>query len=405
MLIENLAWVYYNHIVGILRIKKMKGNNTMAKKRLDQLDGMRFFMNWLIIISHFEFLDNTVFHQYVLNPSIAVNYFFMLSGFGLYYSMYLKNYQKPEGKAEGIKFALGKIKKLYIPYVICLILCAFYRIATRMGEYGLFKAIGITGVGVVIDLTMLQSLIPNKTIAHGVNAVCWFLSDLFICYIFCPMLCRLIRKIKEKRSAALISIIINTAVIVLVTFAAFTVQDIVTAKTGKELLDALDYSTPYTRIFYVTAGMLIAKLYLLCEDKIEKIPVWAARIYGIILLIVAVIYLWQYPVIWRMIPHTVSRTIDVFLCFAVMAGMLINKGFISSLCRLPAVADMGKDAMYLYFIQFPCIWLSIFIFNFIPLEIPIIQAIVCIIMVFFAGLLLKKISEPLNKAIFKKGKQ
>ena len=85
MLIENLAWVYYNHIVGILRIKKMKGNNTMAKKRLDQLDGMRFFMNWLIIISHFEFLDNTVFHQYVLNPSIAVNYFFMLSGFGLYY--------------------------------------------------------------------------------------------------------------------------------------------------------------------------------------------------------------------------------------------------------------------------------------------------------------------------------
>ena len=143
----------------------------MAKKRLDQLDGMRFFMNWMIIISHFEFLDDTVFHQYVLHSSLAVNYFFMLSGFGLYYSMYLKDYQKPQGKAEGLKFALGKVKKLYVPYVICLILCAFYRIVTRMSTYGLLRSVGITGMGFVIDLTMLQSLVPNKTIAHGINEV------------------------------------------------------------------------------------------------------------------------------------------------------------------------------------------------------------------------------------------
>ena len=376
----------------------------MAKKRLDQLDGMRFFMNWMIIISHFEFLDDTVFHQYVLHSSLAVNYFFMLSGFGLYYSMYLKDYQKPQGKAEGLKFALGKVKKLYVPYVICLILCAFYRIVTRMSTYGLLRSVGITGMGFVIDLTMLQSLVPNKTIAHGINAVCWFMSDLFIIYIFCPMLYRFIRKIKESRKAALAANLINAAVIVLVTWGAFSLQDFINSKTGKELLDALDYSTPYTRIFYVIAGMLIAKLYLLCEDKAEKIPVAAARIYGIVLLIAGVIYLWQYPVIWRMIPHTVSRAIDLFFCFAVMAGMLVNKGFICALCRLPKIAELGRDAMYLYFIQFPCIWLSIFIFKFIPLEIPIVQAIVCIIMVMLAGILLKKVSEPLNRKFFKKPK-
>lgn len=372
----------------------------MVKKRLDQLDGMRFFMNWIIIISHFEFLDDTIFHHYLLHTSLAVNYFFVLSGFGLYYSMYLKNYQKPEGKAEGLKFAVGKVKKLYVPYVICLILCAFYRIVTRMSTYGILKSIGITCTGFVIDLTMLQSLVPNKTIAHGVNSVCWFMSDLFIIYIFCPALYRLIRKIKESRKTVFIANLINAALITLVTWGAFALQDIIKAKTGKELIDALDYSTPYTRIFYVIAGMLIAKLYLLCEDKIDRIPGIAARIYGIVLVLAGAVYLWQYPVIWRMIPHTVSRVIDLFFCFAVMAGMLINKGFICSLCRLPKVAAMGRDAMYLYFIQFPCIWLSIFIFKFIPLEIPIIQAIVCIIIVMLAGILLKRISGSLNKKFF-----
>ena len=364
----------------------------MNKKRLDQLDGMRFFMNWIIIISHFEFLDETVFHQYVLNASLAVNYFFILSGFGLYYAMTAKNYQNEHKRLNGVKFAVGKIKKLYVPYVICLLLCAFYRIVTRMGTYGLLKATAITGAGVAIDLTMLQSLVPNKTIAHGVNGVCWFISTLFMCYMLCPFIYGKLKKIKNTYRNTVIAVLINIAVISAVTFIAFTIQDLVNAKAGKELLDALDYSTPYTRIVYVILGMLTAKLYFAAEKDIEKVNVWFARVYGIVIAIASVIYLWQYPKLWRAIPHTLSRTIDIFLCIAVMAGMLINKGFISSLCRIPVLCRMGKDAMYIFLIQFPCIWLTIFIFDKLGADIPVLKTIVCIVMVFFAGILLKKVS-------------
>lgn len=376
----------------------------MNKKRLDQLDGMRFFMNWIIIISHFEFLDKTVFHDYLLHSSLAVNYFFLLSGFGLYYSMFLKNGSDEPKKVNGFKFAVGKIKKLYVPYVICLLLCSVYRVLTRMGTYGLLKSLAITGGGVAINLTMLQSLVPNKTIAHGVNGVCWFLSTLFICYIFCPWLYSKLRKIADTYRSVIIAVCINILIIAAVTFAAFGIQNFINAKTGKELLDALDYSTPYTRIFYITLGMLMAKLYITAEKDLEKVNIWAARIYGIVLAVISVIYLWKYPVIWRIIPHTLSRIIDVFLCIAVIIGMLINKGFISSLCRLPLVSKMGRDAMYLYLIQFPCIWLTIFIFEKLSLNMPLLQIPVCIVMVFIGGFLLKKVSLFIESKLPKKNK-
>lgn len=56
-------------------------------KRLPQLEGLRFVMCCVIIVSHLEFLENSTqiggYVKYFHNPTMAVDYFFMLSGFGL----------------------------------------------------------------------------------------------------------------------------------------------------------------------------------------------------------------------------------------------------------------------------------------------------------------------------------
>lgn len=59
-------------------------------KRIQSLEGLRGIMIFLIVLSHMEFLKYCNFgHAYELywhNPTIAVDYFFMLSGFGMMFS-------------------------------------------------------------------------------------------------------------------------------------------------------------------------------------------------------------------------------------------------------------------------------------------------------------------------------
>ena len=59
-------------------------------KRIQSLEGLRSIMIFLIVLSHMEFLKycnfGNAYELYWHNPTIAVDYFFMLSGFGMMFS-------------------------------------------------------------------------------------------------------------------------------------------------------------------------------------------------------------------------------------------------------------------------------------------------------------------------------
>lgn len=61
-----------------------------ANKRVQSLEGLRGIMIFLIVLSHMEFLRRCSFggtyDLYWHNPTLAVDYFFLLSGFGMMYS-------------------------------------------------------------------------------------------------------------------------------------------------------------------------------------------------------------------------------------------------------------------------------------------------------------------------------
>lgn len=63
----------------------------IIKKRIDSLTGLRFWMIMIIVLSHLTCLrDNypysSFYDQYLHNAMMGVDFFFMLSGFGLMYS-------------------------------------------------------------------------------------------------------------------------------------------------------------------------------------------------------------------------------------------------------------------------------------------------------------------------------
>lgn len=81
-------------------------------KRIPQLEGLRFVMCCIIILSHMEYLGNSkvcgVFYdKYLHNPTMAVDYFFLLSGLGIFLSS-----KRPQCSIKGaFQFATNKVKK------------------------------------------------------------------------------------------------------------------------------------------------------------------------------------------------------------------------------------------------------------------------------------------------------
>ncbi len=53
---------------------------------------------------------------------------------------------------------------------------------------------------------LLQSITGSSYTSHALNAVCWFLSTLFICYMVCPILVNIISKIKISHSRVIVCI-------------------------------------------------------------------------------------------------------------------------------------------------------------------------------------------------------
>ncbi len=62
--------------------------------RLRQFDGLRIIMIFIIVLSHFQvegYPFEIFWNKYLNNPVFAVDFFFVLSGFGMMYSMLSKS--------------------------------------------------------------------------------------------------------------------------------------------------------------------------------------------------------------------------------------------------------------------------------------------------------------------------
>lgn len=118
MLIINLYKFYDNVFKGTF----MNDNNN---RKIETLTGMRFVAIMLIVISHFDFfipkteLIGTVFYNYLKNATFGVDYFFILSGFGLMLSDIHRNGSTKYNNItiiNSIKYAIQHIKK-YILFI------------------------------------------------------------------------------------------------------------------------------------------------------------------------------------------------------------------------------------------------------------------------------------------------
>ena len=102
----------------------------MKTKRIGSLEGLRVIAIFVIVLSHLEFLGQlncpfaSFYNNHLHNATIGVDFFFIVSGFGLMFSFYSKPLLKTSPKLS-LLFAIKKIRKLYplvlisfLPFVV-----------------------------------------------------------------------------------------------------------------------------------------------------------------------------------------------------------------------------------------------------------------------------------------------
>lgn len=292
-------------------------NLNTYKPRLMQLDSLRFFAIAVIILSHFEFVKDSIIGDFywlhLHNATWGVDYFFMLSGFGLFYSLYDKDIKC--GVASNIRFSISKIKKIYPSYIFSVIislpwifLFTEYKVSTLIVKF-------------LIDLSLCQSAFGTMALSHSINGVCWFLSTLFICYIFSPFLVKIVKKLNTIKKQFL-SIEIVTLALLLLSLVFLRIENTFIIGTHKPLND-LFYGSPYIRIWYLLLGMIIANIFISQKDNIKS----DLTVLEVIITILTLFYFFFRNSLG--LNSIFYRFLDVVVCCTTLIVFSFGKGKIS----------------------------------------------------------------------------
>lgn len=132
----------------------------------------------------------TVFigHFWVKDPSFlnsgCVAFCFVYSG---YFTAVHHQFPASYGYKDHLKFMWSKLAKLYPLHVLGIVLGL---ISSRVAWGG-----GATPSIILAHLTLTSSWIPFSEYFFGVNAVAWYICDLFFLYLMAPLLVRGLRKL------------------------------------------------------------------------------------------------------------------------------------------------------------------------------------------------------------------
>ena len=312
-------------------------------KKISSLTGMRFVMTLVIILSHMEFLSETSLaepYSYLHNALPAVDFFFMLSGFGLMYS----RRAKPGLALHPVRDAVRRIRKLYPLYLLTMAVSIPYSIYTYwLSGENARQIIQAVVRRVVLCVPLLQSCTGIQSYTNAFNGVCWFLSCLFILYIAFPFLARL-ADFLCRNTASTVMCLAGTWVLFL------ACADGMLWMQERYRFDNLIYGAPYGRVFYFFTGMVCWHLW----DRLRQRPrCTPARATGAEIAVSAAVFLWFVGRPHLSLPWFAAYLLDLGLAAGLLVILALEQGALSAALSGPRMQRLGNAAMYMYLLHYP----------------------------------------------------
>lgn len=330
----------------------------MEKSRIDTLTSFRFFMILIIAFSHVYFVggDGVVgkfIYTHIQNPSLPVEFFFVMSGFGLTYRSLMKGKNAIEGSftlIKGLRFGIQRMKKLYWLYVLTMASMIPLEALWKNWELNNWTQSGIqTLISFFADLTLTQSIYGVSKIANELNGPCWFISVLFILYCFYPLLERLNQKIVNLSIQRIFIILLVTEVLTY-----FLLIPLSCLKANSPF-DYIAYGSPYIRFFSMFSGILICDLYYKGRNILKNNTFWE-----IVAVTVALWWIYNMRVYYNPqdnfpVRYPVVAIINNLISLGIVYVFSFEKGAISRILQKKLLIALGGCAMYVYLLHFPVI--------------------------------------------------
>lgn len=262
-----------------------------------------------------------LFHSWLFpGGSLAVIFFFMLSGFVTYYSQY-KKIDNMNLRDSG-KWILNKVKKMYPVYFITMIFSIFIKwewVSSLTLKQFIEKF--------SLNLIMIQSCFRNE--ALNFNSLSWFLSVLFIICIFTIPIIKFMKKLNLRQT-----IICIVAVLI--------IQYIINILNVNLFENMYLYSNPAYRIFEFILGMLVAQVFILKKLEIK---------YSTALeVVIGVIFILKYILAYNGLNFIGLSYYNILFIIAIYIFAL-GKGSISELLQNRILQYLAKISFEFYMVH------------------------------------------------------
>lgn len=331
----------------------------MEKSRIDTLTSIRFFMIIIIAFTHFYFWGGNdgvgnFIHTHIQNPSLPVEFFFVMSGFGLTYRFLAKGKMAIESDfsiLKGLRFGIQRMKKLYWLYVLTM--ASMIPLTTLWNNWDIndWTMSGIqTMISFFADLTLTQSLYGVSKIANELNGPCWFISALFVLYCFYPLLEKFNQKIVKLSASQILLILLLTEVLCyLFLIPCSYLKD-------NSSLDYLAYGSPYTRVFSMFTGILVCDLFYKKRERLKFGTFWEVVVVGVALLWIYNMRVYYDPQDNFTFRYPVVAVINNLISIGIVYVFSFENGKFSRILQNKTLVTLGGCAMYIYLLHWPVIY-------------------------------------------------
>lgn len=274
----------------------------------------------------------------------GVAVFFIISGFLLAYK---HKVVQIVDKKNVISSAWQKVKKLYVPHLIALVLCLLLKLPETAYDWL------AQSVFMLFHLTLTQSFIPYDAMINAFNAPSWFLSAFFgiwiIIYLF-PQCVNSLMNVPVRRCVCGI-IAIFAIQILWMCFVKYGISPVLPKRYLAWGHDWLVYKNPMICFSEFCVGILLGRL---CAQK--QLRVSTQNVIAILTALVVLAY--GVLLLKSVISPSLSRMVvaEVFACVGIVAVMAPESVGYRILSKRVLVW-MGDISAYFFLLHTPIIFL------------------------------------------------
>lgn len=299
------------------------------KQYIAQLTFPRFLAAILVVLFHYGQkavpFESGTWHELIKEGSIAVSFFFFLSGMVLGLN-YLHN--KSISYSTFVKKRLARIAPAYwSAFVFTLLTLVCIRGAVPKG------------ISIILQVLGLHAWVPN--LALGVNFTSWSVSVELFFYLLFPLIVTLFRKLSFRKQ------IIYTLCLYFVSFIVYLglikyIDDPTIAARGQFILYFPIWHLA-TFVFGILAGSTVIELQKQSKNYKSALLVWLASF------LLSIYILSSHNSIRPYIHNGLLAP----LYFLMLCGLALDRSWLSKLIAKKAFVWLGEISYSIYILQFP----------------------------------------------------